>query len=132
LSPRPKREVFAIAFLPLFKIFRRLPIVAFTKEFLVGDILATPKEISNVSYRVTLDAEGLADIASHWKRGMRSSTAKKWLRDLFPDTVVSFRDGFCDHGSRILSRQGEKVTTEGTEDREEPGNEEPGNGTCGY
>jgi hypothetical protein len=79
LSPSPEREVVAIAFPPVFEIFRRLPILAFTKEFLVGDILATPKKISNVFYRVTLDAERLADIASHWKRGMRSSTATKWL-----------------------------------------------------
>jgi hypothetical protein len=49
LSPCPEREVFAIALLPFLKIFRRLPIVALTKKLFIGEILATPKEIADVT-----------------------------------------------------------------------------------
>ena len=50
---------------------------------------------------------------------MWSLASKEWLRYLFSSGVVSFRNDFCDHGDRILSRQQRRTTTEEQRNRED-------------
>jgi len=97
LTPRPEREVFTIPLLPFFKLFRRLPIIDLVKQLFVRHVPATRKKVANVSHRGTLDAQGLADITSHWERRMETFASGKRLRDLFSDCVVSLGYNFGDH-----------------------------------
>jgi len=47
LAPDPEREVFAIALLPVFEIFRRLPIFLFVEELFIGNVFALHQEFAD-------------------------------------------------------------------------------------
>jgi hypothetical protein len=48
LSPGPQRKVFAIASFALFEFIRRLPIVLFAKQLLVGDGTTSAQKFPHV------------------------------------------------------------------------------------
>jgi hypothetical protein len=55
LSPRPESEVLAIALSSLFKILRRLPVVPFAKQFLIGHVFAGEQKIAHIADYAALD-----------------------------------------------------------------------------
>lgn len=55
LSPGPQSKIVAVALFSFLEFFRRLPIICFAKQFLVGNIFAAGKELSNLTNRAAFD-----------------------------------------------------------------------------
>jgi hypothetical protein len=64
LAPSPECEVFAVAFLEFFEVFRRLPILLFVEEFFVGNIFALRQKLTNLFDRAAANREWPAYIAA--------------------------------------------------------------------
>lgn len=99
LSPRPKCEIFTIAFLPFFEIFRRLPKVTLSELLFVRNVSAIRQKSSKLANRFALYRQGLTNITAHRDAWMRALTAEKWLGDLYSSRIVEVRNDFGDHAS---------------------------------
>lgn len=69
LTPCPQREVFAITFFRLLKVFWRLPILFFAEQFLVGNSSARGKKFADVRDRSALNRERMAQVTPNRFRG---------------------------------------------------------------
>ncbi len=105
LAPSPEGEILAVARFAFLEFLWWLPVFFFAKQFFIGDSTTTAEKLANFFQSPASDSQRLADIAAHRKCWAKAFAAVKRLRDLFPMGVVGFRDCFCDHKNRILSRR---------------------------
>lgn len=96
LPPSPEREVITVSFSAHLEVFWRLPIVSFSKLFLVRDVATSGQELPDFADRLALDRQRPIEISRHWKCRVRTFATEVWAQNLSSEAIIVTRDGFRD------------------------------------